>query len=138
MYFIYETCNKYLHLNCHHFKNTKIAYYISVNVIISLTNSSLATIFPQFVTTYHQKSTLLYKKISLTVKLRKTVNILILFQQVIVVLINHAYQVSLKYGRNPLATKYAPLLFPFFSSNLISLFSKTLIFFVFMVFKVSP
>ena len=43
MYFIYETCNN---LNCHHFKNTKIAYYISVNVIISLTNSSLATIFP--------------------------------------------------------------------------------------------
>ena len=62
MYFIYETCNKYLHLNCHHFKNTKIAYYISVNVIISLTNSSLATIFPQFVTTYHQKNTLLHKK----------------------------------------------------------------------------
>ena len=85
-----------------------------------------------------EKHIALQKKISLTVKLRKTVNILILFQQVIVVLINHAYKVSLKYGRNPLATKYAPLLFPFFSSNLISLFSKTLIFFVFMVFKVSP
>ena len=113
MHFIYETCNKYLHLNCHHFKKkNSILYFCKCNNLsckfqfgnyISLVCDNLSLekhIAPQ------EKSLLLWnfeKQWTFWFYSNRSV-----------VLISHVYWVSLKYGRNPLATNYAPLLFPFF------------------------